>query len=382
MNNKMDYYIVAVALVVCVFAGISSCDDAETCDKDSETCDKDSTGCGCNTNRESGEAAKKYVTSSKFRIDPDENGHSSMVKIPKGVYTMGTDVPTFVADGEAPARRVQLSSFYMDVHEVSNAEFARFVTQTGYKTEAETFGDSFVMENMLSEDTKATVKQAVKDAPWWLPVKGADWTHPEGPDSDVFESRRDHPVLHVSWNDAVAYCKWAGKRLPTEAEWEFACRGGREDRLYPWGNKWMPNSEYRANTWTGVFPTEDTGEDGYAGTCPVDKFPVNGYGLRNIVGNAWEWTADWWTIRHNALILHQDPVGPDKGTDKVKKGGSFMCHKDYCYRYRCEARSQNTPDSSAHNLGFRCAADKLPTYLEQDSNKNNNNIDDDDFNFV
>ena len=227
---------------------------------------------------------------------------------------------------------------------------------TGHKTEAQTFGDSFVMDKYLSEETLSQIDKAVKAAPWWLPVKGADWQHPEGPDSNI-DHRSDHPVLHVSWNDAVAFCKWAGgKRLPTEAEWEYACRAGKEDRLFPWGNKWKPNDQVRANIWTGTFPTENDEEgDGYAITAPVDEFPPNAFGLYNMVGNVWEWTSDWWTIRHNALIIHRDPSGPEAGQDKVKKGGSFMCHKDYCYRYRCAARSQNTPDSSAHNLGFRCA---------------------------
>ena len=265
-------------------------------------------------------------------------------------------MPVFVADGEAPARRVQISDFYMDKYEVSNAKFEAFVDATKHKTEAETFGNSFVMDQFLSSDVLKSINQAVKGAPWWLPVNGATWTSPEGPGSTI-DDRQDHPVLHISWNDAVAYCKWAGKRLPTEAEWEYACRAGKEDRSFPWGNKWKPNNEFRGNIWTGDFPVNNDEEDGFKGTSPVKQFPPNAFGLYNMVGNVWEWTSDWWTIRHNALILHQDPAGPESGQDKVKKGGSFMCHKDYCYRYRCAARSQNTPDTSAHNLGFRCAKD-------------------------
>ncbi|XP_046493483.1 formylglycine-generating enzyme isoform X4 [Equus quagga] len=226
-------------------------------------------------------------------------------------------------------------------------------------TKAEKFGDSFVFEGMLSEQVKSDIQQAVAAAPWWLPVKGANWRHPEGPDSTVLH-RPDHPVLHVSWNDAVAYCAWAGKRLPTEAEWEYSCRGGLQNRLFPWGNKLQPKGQHYANIWQGEFPVTNTGEDGFRGTAPVDAFPPNGYGLYNIVGNAWEWTSDWWTV-HHSVEETLNPKGPPSGKDRVKKGGSYMCHKSYCYRYRCAARSQNTPDSSASNLGFRCAADHLPT---------------------
>ncbi|XP_061252348.1 formylglycine-generating enzyme isoform X2 [Bos javanicus] len=246
---------------------------------------------------------------------------TKMVPIPAGVFTMGTDDPQIKQDGEAPARRVAIDAFYMDAYEVSNAEFEKFVNSTGYLTEAEKFGDSFVFEGMLSEQVKSDIQQAVAAAPWWLPVKGANWRHPEGPDSTVLH-RPDHPVLHVSWNDAVAYCTWAGKRLPTEAEWEYSCRGGLQNRLFPWGNKLQPKGQHYANIWQGEFPVTNTGEDGFRGTAPK---------------------------------------GPPSGKDRVKKGGSYMCHKSYCYRYRCAARSQNTPDSSASNLGFRCAADHLPT---------------------
>lgn len=278
---------------------------------------------------------------------------NKLVRIKGGVYTMGTDKPIVPQDGEGPGRRVEISEFYMDMYEVSNAEFANFVKETGYVTEAEKFGDSFVLEMLLSNEVQSEITQAVANAPWWLPVKGASWMSPEGKGSNI-KDRMDHPVVHISWNDAVAYCKWAGKRLPTEAEWEYAARGGLEDRLYPWGNNANPRGEHWMNIWQGDFPHNNTAEDGYIGTAPVDSYPANKYGLHNMVGNVWEWTTDWWAVRHHK-DFQKDPQGPPSGTDKVKKGGSYMCHPKFCYRYRCAARSQNTPDSSASNLGFRCA---------------------------
>ncbi|NP_001290992.1 formylglycine-generating enzyme precursor [Esox lucius] len=302
-------------------------------------------------------------TSNEKLTDTPTNGkesytRSEMVFVPGGEFLMGTDDPGIPPDGESPQRKVHLNHFYMDVHEVSNHQFQSFTNATGYVTEAEKFGDSFVFEGLLSEEVKSQISQAVAAAPWWLPVRGADWRHPEGPDSSIAD-RLDHPVLHVSWGDAVAYCTWAHKRLPTEAEWEFACRGGLQDRLYPWGNKLNPKGQHYANLWQGEFPTHNTGEDGYIKTSPVRSFPPNGYGLYNMVGNAWEWTADWWTV-HHTTDRQPNPAGPPSGTDKVKKGGSYMCHKSYCYRYRCAARSQNTPDSSAPNLGFRCVSPEQP----------------------
>ncbi|XP_037759769.1 formylglycine-generating enzyme isoform X3 [Chelonia mydas] len=306
--------------------------------------------CGCSAGRGSGGEA---AAAAAWRYSPEANApspavgpgtrkgpaaHSQMALIPTGMFTMGTDEPEIQQDGEWPARRIHVSQFYMDRYEVSNAEFEKFVNATGYVTEAEKFGDSFVFEGMLSEQVKTEIQQAVAAAPWWMPVKGANWRQPEGPDSNI-SKRMDHPVLHVSWNDAVAYCTWAGKRLPTEAEWEYSCRGGLENRLFPWGNKLQPKGQHYANIWQGEFPISNTGEDGYKGTAPVTAFPPNGYGLYNIVGNAWEWTSDWWAVHHSEGETH---------------------NPSYCYRYRCAARSQNTPDSSASNLGFRCAADTLP----------------------
>ncbi|XP_012270698.1 sulfatase-modifying factor 1 [Orussus abietinus] len=321
----------------------------------------DDCSCGQGLNRkskdnaETGESCSARIKDSlenEVNVDRKSN-HKEMVLINGGTFAIGTNEPIFVADGEGPKRNVVLDSFFIDKYEVSNRDFEIFVSSTVYKTEAEKFGDSFVFEGLLSENVKSSIDEAVAQAPWWLPVKNATWQHPEGLDSDISD-RMDHPVIHVSWNDATAYCKWLGKRLPTEAEWEATCRGGLSDRLYPWGNKLTPNDKHRTNIWQGVFPQNNTAEDGYKGTSPVTKFPPNKYGIYNIVGNVWEWTSDWWSVRHP----EEEQInfkGPPSGTDKVKKGGSYLCHESYCYRYRCAARSQNTPDTSAGNLGFRCA---------------------------
>ncbi|XP_028261919.1 formylglycine-generating enzyme [Parambassis ranga] len=324
-------------------------------------------GCGCDRLKRAAaveedgtlsiDPAVKYSTEANERTSKtpgEERTQSQMVLISGGEFLMGTDNPGIPPDGEGPQRLVTVDSFYMDIQEVTNQQFQSFISATGYVTEAEKFGDSFVFEGILSEAVKNQIDQAVAAAPWWLPVKGATWKHPEGPDSNITE-RLDHPVVHLSWTDAVAYCSWANKRLPTEAEWEYACRGGLKDRLYPWGNKLNPKGQHYANLWQGDFPTHNSAEDGFIKTSPVMSFPANQFGLYDMVGNAWEWTSDWWTVHHTTEQQH-NPVGPPSGTDKVKKGGSYMCHKSYCYRYRCAARSQNTPDSSASNLGFRCVS--------------------------
>lgn len=254
---------------------------------------------------------------------------------------MGSDEDRYPEDGEGPQRPVHVSGFRMSAHTVSNADFARFVAATGYGTTAEREGWSFVFSGLLPDDAAAT--RAVVQAPWWRQVHGATWLHPEGPASDLV-GRSDHPVVHVSWIDAREFCRWAGGRLPSEAEWEYAARGGLEQRRYPWGDDLTPGGEHRMNVFQGRFPEEDTGEDGFAGTAPVNAFPPNAYGLYNATGNVWEWTAD--------------RFGPGRPGERVTRGGSYLCHDSYCWRYRCAARSGNTSDSSAGNIGFRMAADE------------------------
>ena len=285
-----------------------------------------------------------------------------MVALEGGGFLMGTDYKdAFAADGEGPVRAVTLAPFQIDAFPVTNEDFAAFVKATGYRTEAEQFGWSFVFWSHIPEDRFAElVNDTVAAAPWWCKVFGACWKHPEGPGSHVRDGadgagdRSRHPVVHVSWNDATAYARWASKALPTEAQWEYAARGGLEQKLYPWGDELTPNGEHRCNIWQGEFPRIDTAEDGYAGTCPVDSFPPNSYGIYSITGNAWEWCADWFhTSFPSARILHE-PTGPPSGQNKVIKGGSFLCHASYCNRYRVAARTSNTPDSSTSNTGFRC----------------------------
>ncbi len=277
-----------------------------------------------------------------------------MVSLSGGVFVIGSDDRlAYPEDGEA-TREVELSPFRIDRCAVSNDEFAAFVNETGYITEAENYGWSFVFGGLLPDSFPPT--RAVAAAPWWRQVYEADWRHPEGLWSDLDE-RGNHPVVHVSHNDAISYCRWAGKRLPTEAEWEFAARAGMPGIAFPWGDELEPQGEHRMNVWQGRFPNQNTCADGYLGTCPVDAFPPNAYGLYNVTGNVWEWTADWFDVSYRRQDSRTDPSGPSTGDRRVQKGGSHLCHASYCRRYRVAARQGNEPDSSAGNLGFRCAAD-------------------------
>jgi formylglycine-generating enzyme required for sulfatase activity len=277
-----------------------------------------------------------------------------MVRIPEGSFLMGTDSEgSFAADGEGPVREVYTDAFYIDTCAVTNDAFAAFVEDTSYTTEAERFGWSFVFHQFLSK-RKARSAQRVQAAPWWCVITGACWKHPEGGGSHV-GNRGDHPALHVSWNDAVAYARWAGKRLPTEAEWERAARGGLEQKTYPWGDALTPGGEHRCNIWQGDFPRCNTKADGYAFTAPVDTFDPNGFGLYNMVGNTWEWCSDWFSPDYHIERSRRNPTGPPEGEAKVMRGGSYLCHHSYCNRYRVAARTANTPDSGTGNMGFRCA---------------------------
>ena len=279
-----------------------------------------------------------------------------MLPVPAGSFAMGDPFGEgYPGDGETPVHTVRLDAFRMDTTTVTNAQFATFVKDTGYVTGAEEFGISAVFHLAFDGDPADVLNRAAQ-VPWWLAVRGADWRHPEGPGSDV-SRRQNHPVVHVSWDDAQAYAAWAGKRLPTESEWEYAARGGLEGARFAWGDELTPRGRWRCNIFQGTFPTENTGEDGWLTTAPATSYAPNGYGLHGTAGNVWEWCADWFAADAYAHAAEHDPRGPGDGEQRVMRGGSYLCHDSYCNRYRVAARSSNTPESTAGNIGFRCAAE-------------------------
>jgi formylglycine-generating enzyme len=293
-------------------------------------------------------------------VRPSARRQQGMLAVPGGRMLMGDPFEEgYPDDGETPVHEVHLPDFRLDATQVTNAQFATFVKETGWVTDAEQFGVSAVFDLALRDNPKlprSHLLHRVDDAPWWVAVREASWRAPEGPGSDVGQ-RQNHPVVHVSWFDAQAYARWAGKRLPTEAEWEYAARGGLVGARYPWGDELVPRGRWRCNTWQGSFPDVNTLDDGYLTTCPVKSHPPNGFGIFGTSGNVWEWCGDWFSPSYYTASPADSPAGPEDGTRRVMRGGSYLCHESYCNRYRVAARSSNTPDSTAANIGIRCAAD-------------------------
>jgi formylglycine-generating enzyme required for sulfatase activity len=291
-----------------------------------------------------------------------------MVWVPGGEFWMGEEDDS-MPDAK-PVHRVRLDGFWMDRTEVTNEQFARFVRATGYVTVAERKPDA---KDFPDASPDQLVPGSICFTPpsepvglsnhlaWWRYVPGASWRHPEGPDSSI-EGREQHPVVQVCYEDADAYCKWSGKRLPTEAEWEYAARGGLDRKRYVWGNKLNPGGKWVVNNWQGRFPGENTQADGFARTAPVGSYPPNGYGLVDMAGNVWEWCTDWYQPEYPALDLTSNPRGPDSSFDpqepntpkRVQRGGSFLCSDLYCTRYLPGARGKGDPSSAASHVGFRC----------------------------
>ena len=274
-----------------------------------------------------------------------------------GSFLMGDHFAEgYVEDGEGPVHAVELAGFAIDVDCVTVRQFSEFVEQTGWATEAERQGFSAVFQLAVMARNADVIGQM--GVPWWLAVRGADWRHPFGPLSTI-DGLADHPVVHVSHDDARAYCAWAGRELPTEAEWEYAARGGLAGRRYAWGDELLPDGKQRANIWQGAFPLFNSGADGWRATAPAGSFDPNGFGLYQTAGNVWEWCRDWFSPDYYAISPRVSPLGPDSGEERVMRGGSFLCHESYCNRYRVAARSSNTPNSSASNIGFRTVSRRV-----------------------
>lgn len=302
----------------------------------------------CTPEREAGDATLASPAPSPSRAG--EVPERDEVGLAGGVFLMGDAFAEgYHGDGEAPAHEVEVGPFSIDATCVTVAGFARFVGATGYRTEAERFGNSAVFHLAVQADRDDVV--GTYGTPWWVGVRGADWRHPYGPKSDASDML-DHPVVHVSHKDALAYCAWTGRDLPTEAEWEYAARGGAAGRRFPWGDELEPGGIHHANVWQGEFPHANSAADGWVTTAPVRTYAPNGFGLYQMVGNVWEWCADWFSASTYLDSPRLNPRGPASGRARVTRGGSYLCHHSYCNRYRVAARSSNTPDSSTGNIGF------------------------------
>lgn len=328
---------------------------------------------------------KDFLATEENKLPSDLKIPEGMVIIPGGTFSMGGVNPVGIQDGgredmydARPVHRVRLDPFFMDASEVTNAQFELFVKSTGYVTIAEVtptkeeFPDAPV-ENLVAGSvvfTPPAEKVPLNNhLQWWAYVHGVNWRHPEGPNSDL-KGRENFPVVHVAYPDAVAYATWAGKRLPTEAEWEFASRGGESGNLYAWGNQINPDSKWMANTFQGTFPNSDVGTDGFRGIAPVKKYAPNRYGLYDMAGNVWEWCADWYRNDYYASLKEMgevavNPKGPSDSYDpmepgvqkRIQRGGSFLCTDQYCTRYMVGTRGKGEVNSGTNHIGFRCVMD-------------------------
>lgn len=285
-----------------------------------------------------------------------------MIKVPKGKYNIGKHrLESHYSDNETKEITLIINSFYIDSTTVTNFEFNQFVQATDYITEAEKVGYSFVFYQLVSQN-KDSLYEKVPELPWWRIVPKANWRHPEGDGSSI-SNRMEHPVVHVSRNDAKAYCDWAGKRLPTEAEWEIAAKGGTNFCDYPWGTEVLFNGQHNSNVWQGKFPERNTLEDGFMATAPAKYYVPNGYGCYQMIGNVWEWCAneayidiEYFKFKNGYEIWQESKI--ENETLFAMKGGSFLCHPTYCDRNRISARNGNKGISTASNIGFRCVRDE------------------------
>lgn len=280
-----------------------------------------------------------------------------MMTVPKGEYLIGTnDKDGFLQDKEGPQVKISLKAFEISQTTITNEDFHLFIKETGYVTEAERYGWSYVFHYFLTMAEKSKAIE-IPGLNWWYGVQGANWKHPEGRNSTIVD-RLDHPVVHVSRNDCLAYCNWSGTRLPTEAEWEVAAKGGTTFERYPWGETFLKDDSYQCNIWQGEFPLTNTLNDGFSNTAPANYYEPNAYGLYQMIGNVWEWCLnpqgiDLATFKEldSAYFKEQFKKVDDKAY--AIRGGSFLCHESYCKRYRIAARNGNTGDSSSNNMGFR-----------------------------
>ncbi|MGF7048079.1 formylglycine-generating enzyme required for sulfatase activity [Paenibacillus sp. DS2015] len=307
----------------------------------------------CSVSRDQGVHLREKNIIATTNIGTRSFDPKDMVHIPAGEFLLGSEnEESSVEDGETNRRKVNIHSFHMDKYAVTNEQFERFITETGYVTDAEKYEWSYVFHLFVNDLAEQDIVGSPQETPWWVAVQGACWKYPEGRNSSI-DNRLNHPVIHVSWNDAKAYSAWAGKRLPTEGEWEYAASSGVIDRKYPWGTELHQNEEHHCNIWQGDFPHTNRGDDGYLSTAPVDSYEPNEFGLYNMSGNVWEWSEDTFTNQpSDSSNILLDP------SIKLIKGGSYLCHRSYCNRYRISARTFNTIDSSTGHMGFRCVANE------------------------